>query len=202
MALFSREVKPQRCITSKMLVKFLEKEKDAVLKRWLDLTLDTYPQQTKKFLVRDVNRFANPVGSSIQSGMETIYDSLLQEDVGITPPFMEQLDKIIRIRAVQDFTPALAVGFIFLLKSAVREVAAKEIQDSRQFEELLTFESRIDKLALLSFNIYMQCRETIFDIRATEIRNRTSRILERACQKYGMPSEWLDPEDKNDNSVT
>jgi hypothetical protein len=185
-----------------MLVNFLEKEKDAVLKRWLDLTLDTYPQQTKKFLVRDVNRFANPVGSSIRSGMEAIYDSLLKEDVGITPPFMEQLDKIIRIRAVQDFTPALAVGFVFLLKSAVREVAAKEIQDSRQFEELLTFESRIDKLALLSFNIYMQCRETIFEIRATEIRNRTSRILERACQKYGMPSEWLDPEDKNDNSVT
>jgi hypothetical protein len=185
-----------------MLVKFLEQKKEAVLKRWLDLTADTYPPETRKFLVRDVNRFANPVGSSIQSGLEAIYDSLLQEDVGVTPPFMEQLDKIIRIRAVQNFTPAVAVGFVFLLKNAVREVAAKEIQDSRQFEELLTFESRIDKLALLSFNIYMQCRETIFDIRATEIRNRTSRILERACQKYGMPSEWLDPEDKNDNSVT
>jgi hypothetical protein len=185
-----------------MLVKFLEQEKQAVLKRWLELTLDTYPGEAKKFLAGNANRFANPVGSSIQSGMESIYDSLLKEDTGLTPPFMEHLDKIIRIRAVQDFSPALAVGFVFLLKSAVREVAAKEIQDSRQVEELLTFESRIDKVALLSFNIYMQCRETIFDIRATEIRNRTSRILERACQKYGMPSEWMDPEDKNDNSVT
>jgi hypothetical protein len=185
-----------------MLVKFLEQEKQAILKRWQELTFDTYPQETKKFLARDANRFANPVGSSIQSGLEAIYDSLLAEDAGLTPPSMEKLDKIIRIRAVQSFTPSVAVGFVFLLKSAVREVAAKEIQDVRQFEELLTFESRIDKLALLSFNIYMQCRETIFDIRATEIRNRTSRILERACQKYGMPSEWLDPEDKNDNSVT
>jgi RsbT co-antagonist protein rsbRD N-terminal domain len=185
-----------------MLVKLLKKEKKAILKRWLDLTLDTYPQESKKFLARDVNRFANPVGSSIQLGMEAIYDSLLTEDDSVTPVFMEQLDKIIRIRAVQDFSPAVAVGFMFLLKIAVREVLAKDIQDSRRFEELLTFESRVDKLALLSFNIYMQCRETIFDIRATELRNRTSRILERACQKYGMPSEWMDPEDKNKNSET
>ena len=117
-----------------MLAKYLEQEKQAVLKRWLELTLDTYPGEAKKFLAGNANRFANPVGSSIQSGMEAIYDSLLKEDTGLTPPFMEHLDKIIRIRAVQDFTPALAVGFVFLLKSAVREVAAKEIQDSRQFE--------------------------------------------------------------------
>jgi hypothetical protein len=186
-----------------MLVKLLEQEKDAILKKWLDLTLDTYPEETKKFLARASDRFANPVGSSIESGMEVVFNWLLKEDEGQEPPFMAELDKIIRIRAVQDFSPARAVGFLILLKNAVRETLAKEIRDARRFEELLTFESRIDRVALLAFNIYMQCRETLFDIRAAEIRNRTSRILERVCQKYGMPSNWPDdPEDKNDNSVT
>lgn len=186
-----------------MLEKLLEQERNAVLKKWLDLTLDTYPEETRKFLARAADRFANPVGSSIESGMEAIFDWLLKEDEGQEPPFMAELDKIIRIRAVQDFSPARAVGFLFLLKNAVRESVATEIRDVRSFEELLTIESRIDRLALLAFNIYMQCRETIFDIRATEIRNRTSRILERVCQKYGMPSEWADgPADTNDNSVT
>jgi len=186
-----------------MLAKLIEQKKDAILRRWLDLTLDTYPEEAKKFLARAADRFANPVGSSIESGMEVVFTWLMKEDEGQAPPFMAELDKIIRIRAVQDFSPARAVGFLFLLKNAVRESVAPDIRDSRRFEELLTLESRIDSVALLAFNIYQQCRETLFDIRATEIRNRTSRILERVCQKYGMPSQWMDdPEDKNDNSVT
>ncbi|HMK36978.1 MAG TPA: RsbRD N-terminal domain-containing protein [Desulfomonilaceae bacterium] len=185
-----------------MLWKILAREKEAILKRWLDLILSTYPHETKKFLVRKADRFANPVGSSIESGIAEIYDWLLKEDDGQTPPFIASLDKIVRIRAVQSFSPAAAVGFVFLLKHAVREVVAKEIQSGLHFEQLLTFESKIDKLSLLAFSIYMQCRETIFDIRATEIRDRTSRILERACRKYGMPSEWMDPEESDDNSVT
>jgi len=69
-------------------------------------------------------------------------------------------------------------------------------------QELMEFESRIDGLALMAFNIYMQCRETLFDVRVNEIRSRVSRILERACEKYGAPSEWLDPEKDQQGSLT
>lgn len=185
-----------------MLEEFLTNNKTAILERWFELTVDTYPADSRKFLNNLRDRFSNPVGASISKGMEGIYELLLKSPVAEPHEFVNFLDEIIRVRAVQDFSPANAVGFVFLLKKATREALGKEMREKRVFEEVSAFEARIDDLALLSFNIYMHCRERLFEIRATEIRNRTSRILERACQKYGMPQEWLAPEEGSKNSVT
>jgi hypothetical protein len=173
-----------------MLRDLLEKKRSEIVARWLELVFDTYPLDTSKFLRNKVNRFANPVGSTISDAVEKLYSGLAQGVDLQSEEVCLLLDNIVRIRAVQEFSPAHAVGFIFLLKKVVRETLAPEIRQYGLVEDLLTFESRIDNLALLAFDIYMQCREKIFEIRATEIRNRTSRILERACQKYGMPHEW------------
>jgi hypothetical protein len=185
-----------------ILEEFLVSNKTAILERWFDLTVATYPADSNKFIKSKGNRFANPVGASISEGLEGVYDLLVKPGGAEPHEFVTFLDTIIRIRAVQDFSPANAVGFVFLLKKAAREALGKETPGSRLLEQIVAFESRIDSLALLSFNIYMQCREKLFEIRATEIRNRTSRILERACQKYGMPQEWMAPEDGSKNSVT
>ena len=185
-----------------ILEEFLVSNKTAILERWFELTVATYPADSRKFLNSKGNRFANPVGASISEGLEGVYDLLVKPGGAEPHEFVTFLDEIIRIRAVQDFSPANAVGFVFLLKKAAREAIGKEIRESRLLEQVVAFESRIDSLALLSFNIYMQCREKLFEIKATEIRNRTSRILERACQKYGMPQEWMAPEDGSKNSVT
>ncbi|MBI4964684.1 MAG: RsbRD N-terminal domain-containing protein [Desulfomonile tiedjei] len=185
-----------------MLEDFLSTNKTAILKRWLDLILETYPPDSRKFFATQQNRFANPVGANLSEGLEGLFDSLVHGTDPESDSFSDFLDKIVRIRAVQEFSPAKAVGFAFFLKTAVRESLAKGIHDPKLFQELLEFESRIDGVALLAFNIYMQCRETIFEMRATEIRNRVSRILERACQKYGNPSEWLDPKDDRPDSLT
>ncbi len=173
-----------------MLKDLLEKKRSQIVKRWLELIFDTYPPDSSKFLMTQGNRFANPVGSTISNAVEKLYDGVVQGVDSQSEEICLLLDDIVRIRAVQEFSPAHAVGFIFLLKRAVREALDREIQHNEPARELLTFESRIDNLALLAFDIYMQCRERIYEIRATEIRNRTSRILDRACQKYGMPHEW------------
>ena len=155
--------------------------------------MGTYPSETQRFLKTQKNPFANPLGNSIDEGLDGLYDNLLKD--GDSESFSKFLDRVIRIRAVQGYAPSTAVGFVFLLKDAVRGVLEKVISEKRLYEELLTFEQKIDSLALLSFNIYMQCRETIFEIRAHEIRSRNSRLVERACQKYGMPHEWADSEE-------
>ena len=90
------------------------------------------------------------------------------------------LDSIIRIRAVQDFTPAQATAFILSLKKVLREYLAKELQDSRLAAEFTALETRIDQICLMAFDIYMQCREKVNQIRANETRNRTFRAFERA----------------------
>jgi len=87
------------------------------------------------------------------------------------------LDNIIRIRAVQDFPPSQTIAFIFLLKKAIREELASEIAENRVLEELLKFESKIDKLVLFALDIYMKCREKVFEIRVNEAKAERERVL-------------------------
>jgi len=176
-----------------MLKDLLIQERDTVVNRWKQLLVETYPPETQKFLKTQKNPFANPLGQSIDDGLEGLYDTLLND--GDLEAFSKFLDRVIRIRAVQGYSPSTAIGFVFLLKVAVNDVLGQAIREKRIYEDLLTFDQKIDSLALLSFNIYMQCRETLFEIRTNEIRNRTSRLVERACQKYGMPHEWADSEE-------
>jgi hypothetical protein len=172
-----------------MLYELLVKNKKPILKRWFDLTVDSYPADSRRFFTTNRNPFSNPVGAAISQGGERLYDLLLDGADCRSDDCCLSMDKIVRIRAVQDFSAGEAVGFVFLLKRAIREVMDRDIRKHQLFEQLSTFEGRIDELALLSFEIYMQCREKIYEIKATEIRNRTSRMLQRVCDKYGISEE-------------
>jgi hypothetical protein len=168
---------------AKVLVKIIEQKKTAILKKWFDLTAQTYAPDTAKFLKSKTDPFANPVGGSMHSSLNGLLDQLIHDmDPQIINSF---LDPIIRIRAVQSFTPSQATGFILYLKKVLRAGLAKELRDIRKTEELFEFESKIDQLSLMAFDIYMQCREKIYQISANETRNRTFRAFERA----GLVSE-------------
>jgi len=145
------------------------------LERLFQLVLETYPADTSGFLKQEKDRFTNPVGYTISQEIEALYDGLLQEMN--SDKLAACLDNIIRIRAVQDFSPSQTIALIFLLKKAIREELASEITENRVFEELLKFESRIDKLVLLAFDIYMKCREKVFEIRVNEAKAERERVL-------------------------
>jgi hypothetical protein len=156
----------------------LSEKKQEISKTWFDLIVETYPQDTANFLKTQKNRFGNPVGYTISEGIEVVLEELsVGLEVERVSPF---LDNIIRIRAIQDFTPSQAISFIFLLKKVLRKELAKEIREQQLFEELLMIESKIDELANISFDIYMTCREKIYRLKANELRNQTSRILKQS----------------------
>jgi hypothetical protein len=158
------------------LENFLEERKSAILERWFDLIVETYPTDTRRFLQKQKNRFANPVAHEISLGIEEIFNNILKggnpEDVS---PF---LDKIIRIRAVQEFTPSQALGFIFELKKLIREELAENIGESRQ------------------------CREKLYQMRVKEVKNRVGRLIERANMMCGIPEKEGDPEVCNTDNLT
>jgi hypothetical protein len=160
------------------LPELLHDKRSAILGRWKELTLQVYAEESARFIKSEKDRFNNPVGQAINSGLETLYDGLTG---GRPAEEMEQaLDGIVRIRAVQDLSPAEAVGFVFLLKRAIREEAGDALAGAEALTELSVLESRIDSIALAAFGIYMRCRERIYEIRVTEIKNLTSKLLERA----------------------
>jgi len=166
-----------------MLKNLLSEHKPAILRRWFNLIVETYPSDASALYRREKDQFLNPVGYTIARQIEIIYDELFQ---GMNRERLSlSLDDIARIRAVQEFSPSQALVFVFLLKKAMREELDDEIRRDVALEELLEFESRIDELALLAFDAYVKCREKIYDIRANELRDRSKILLERMNLMYG-----------------
>jgi hypothetical protein len=158
----------------------LSQNQKAILKRWFDLILETYPADTGTMMRKDKNQFTNPVGSTISREIEILFKNLCEG--GQEEKFQASLESILKIRSVQDFTPSKAVGFVFLLKRAIRETLGNEIYKESVIDEWLKFLSRIDELALQAFDIYMDCREKICEIRISQAKAEKEmafRMMER-----------------------
>ena len=137
--------------------------------------LESYPPETSRFLKGGKDRFDNPVAYEFRQGIEGVYEALLH---GMERDRISSiLDRIISIRAIQDLLPSGAIAFVFFLKTAIRKGLEREIREKGISEELLELESRIDGLALLSFDVYMKRREKLYEIRVNEVKNRVSGLL-------------------------
>jgi hypothetical protein len=161
------------------LNQYLIEKKSAILKRWFDAVVETYPNETSSFLKKQKAQFTNPVGYTLSEGLEHLFDALLH---GMLPDTVSRfLDSIVRLRAIQDFSPSEAVTFIFRLKNVVRqELGSELLQQQALIEELSAFESSVDDLALYAFDLYMKCREKIYELKANEAKNMTFRLLQQA----------------------
>lgn len=132
-----------------------------IAERWLERALAAYPANAQPFIAAEHDPFRNPVGHTLRENLTT----LVRECLGSmnAPAIESSIDSLIRLRAVQDFSPAEAVGFIFDLRSIAHDAAIPLPAD---------FAARVDQIALLAFDKYMACREQIFDLRVRELRSR------------------------------
>ena len=153
-----------------MIKELLIRNKIAIVSNWIQLIIETYPSATSNFLKSQKDQFSNPVGHIISDSIGKIFDEIVNS---------RNIDKIklllkdiIKIRAVQDFLPSDAVGFIFSLKKVIRDEIEQEIKEEKNLNELVIIESFIDKIALVAFNLYMDAREKVFQIRVNEIKSK------------------------------
>jgi hypothetical protein len=152
------------------LAEVLAAKKDAIVREWLARTLRTYPEHTAAFLGRETDRFRNPVGHTVREALPALFDEILG---GMDPlKVASLLDRIVRIRAVQDFTAAQAVSFVLLLKQVVRDELRGAGQGGLAGRDLGVLEDRIDEVMLLAFDLFMGCRERLYRIRANEAQRR------------------------------
>ena len=140
--------------------------RDPIPERWIAETIQSYPPSAVPFLAGEGDPFRNPVGHTLRESLTALFEQL-QGDMD-TDRIATALDAIIRIRAVQDLTASQAVGFVFLLKPILLE-----LQPERNPVLLgVLLNERIDRLALMAFDKYMQCREQLAEIRVSEGRRR------------------------------
>jgi hypothetical protein len=135
-----------------------------ILDAWFEKTIGIYPEQARGSISQSSERFRNPVGFAVRESLAKLLEELAGEmDVERAGNAVEE---IVRLRAVQDCSATDAVSFVFLLRKIVREHHAEA--------EFADMESRIDQLALLTFDRYMKCREHLALVRINEAKRALS----------------------------
>ena len=158
-----------------MLQNFLKQNRESILQKWLDQTINTYEPEMVRFLKREKNQFSNPVRNTIVTSLEKIFDGILN---GIGVDEYHGLEEMIKLRAVQEFSPSEALSFLFDLKKIIR----KELINNDQKDEIITetclFDEKFDTLFSLAFDVYSDCRMKIHEIKMAEIKSRSQRAFE------------------------
>jgi hypothetical protein len=152
----------------------LVEKKKVIVQKWIDQVLDSYG--SPEFFKKQKDRFANPIGSTVSDGLLKLY-SVLAENRDIEEA-SKPLEDIIKIRAVQDFTPSIAVSFVYLLKK-----------------------TRVDKAALMAFDFYMDCRERLHKIRVNEVLSGRSALTDGTkCVSAMLKNNQTESADNNQNN--
>ncbi len=154
---------------------YLTRNRESISNDWIEKLVSTYHADSAGFLTKKKDQFHNPVGHAIRSELPTIVDQI----IGAMDPseIGPSLDKLIRIRSVQDFSPANALQFLFDLKSILRDWMEKgNLQWGRDADDLF---DNIDRVALFAFDIYSNCKEQMNEIKLREIKMQSARLFEQ-----------------------
>lgn len=171
------------------LTQVLNQHKKKIVKSWIQDALNTYPSKSAEFFSRQKDQFANPIGATLSRELEAIFDELLLEHS--SDKLSGSVDAIVRFRAVQDFSPSQAVAFFWSLKRIVRRETGAAVVELGLINQLLAFEDKIDQLGMLAFEVYVKCREKIWELKAKEAQNRTSNLLKRKANITWTVSDEL-----------
>jgi hypothetical protein len=149
-----------------LLERLLLLKKEAILQGWLREIYSSYIPGTNKFLQNGNDRFANPVGHTISVNAAQLLDALIRGD---DPGTMHGcLEKIIRIRAVQDFTPTQAVSFMSELKTIIRSQIIQDATKHRLLDELNALETTIDSLGCAAAELHTKMKTQIRELAIKE----------------------------------
>ena len=160
------------------ILTLLEEKREILIKEWAKLVFATYPAETQKIWKTQKDQFQNPVGVTIMEHIETLYDLILVWDDATL--VAKSLESIIRIRSVQNFSASDSISFVYLYKKMLRDAFFQDFQKENRLNELLLFETRIDNLALIAFDVYSKTREEIYQLRVEEIKRAQHNLLLRA----------------------
>jgi hypothetical protein len=156
----------------------LATSRETIREAWSRSIVEGYHAETKRFLANKRDRFDNPVGYIIDETVDSVLDGLV---AGAGAAELSPcLHPLIRIRAVQDFSPSAAISFVLDLKRVVREALGEDTLANGGNEARERFEATVDRMALASFDYYIECRERIHHVKEDELKRNLHMILRQA----------------------
>ena len=153
----------------------IEQNKEWILEKWLNRRLALFSKQKHSLIAAQMDQFQNPIRHEIFEGLKAILDNF--ETKG--EKFTESLDQISRVLAIQDFPPSRAMSLFYELKEIIQE-RAKKTGVSFGHKEWVEFNSRVEKMTLEAFDNYIGHRETIYQLKVDESKNKAFMLLKKA----------------------
>ena len=161
--------------------------REKIVDKWVDYTLSTY---ASSFFKREKDQFANPVGSTVRESLDTLFTLLSK---GHDPEeFKEPVARLIRLRAVQEFTTAQAVAPLNAVNHITRDILEADQERSVFIKDIYDFEFNVDMAVLAAFDCYMESRERLYQVRIAEIRSGSSILTDAKC-----PSKLVNEESQD-----
>lgn len=170
------------------LIEALSNKKKEILSLWIERTLDSYT--APGFFKSSKDPFANPVGVNIANGLASLLELLLRKEE--PQAYLKPLDQVVRIRAVQDFTPSQAMAPFLELKWVVKQVLSGDKKTLSLLGRLDAFDCEVDRMALAAFDIFSECREQLYRNRIRELKSGSSILTDAACPSALMRQEMKD----------
>jgi len=159
----------------------LNERMDTILERWVEAVLSAYPSDAAVLFQKEQDPFANPIGASVREGtrgvLQAILDGMDQEGL------RSHLDRIVRVRAVQDFAPSQALSFVFSLRAVIRDTLPELDADPRLRREMAGLDEEIDRVALAAFDLYAERREEVSQLRVNEVKRQVAWVFEKMNQR-------------------
>lgn len=168
------------------ILTLFREHRQAVVKAWVDAVYATYPLDTTGFLRTKKDDFCNPVGEITTTMAAYLYDAVAGEHI-IEDRVREALERFVKLRSVQDFSPSQGLGVFYLLKPILRGKVLPKCSTTSSLGEYLDAESRLDTLALMAFDMYISSRETLAEMRIKEIKNQHAQLVRWAQHVEGSP---------------
>ncbi len=172
---------------SQSLQDFMGQNATALKKLWYESVLATYPSETAQLLRSKKDQFSNPVGYTLKTMIEEVVEGLsagakVQELAAAFYP-------LIRIKAVQGFSPSEAVSSVLKLKHSVRELLADSASSKSGFHVLEELDPVIDELLCSCFDLYVDCRQKLSEIKEDELKRNCYMLLKKADLVEGKNTE-------------
>ncbi|MDD3816450.1 MAG: RsbRD N-terminal domain-containing protein [Desulfocapsaceae bacterium] len=166
-----------------LLEELLIDRKGEILDSWVDQVLATYPADAAHIFKKGKDQFANPISFSVKSSLWEVYVLLFEKNE--PEKIVAALEQLVQIRAVQTFNPSEAVSMAYILKKVVKDFCRKDkVADLAGWQ---AFEERVDVLAYTMFDMYVACRERLYQTRIAEIKSGSNIITDGGC-----PSKVMD----------
>ncbi len=170
------------------LAEALRYHRKKIVGQWVEYTLSTY--KSSRFFRQEGDKFANPIGGVTKDALDELFLLLVENTDPET--FVKPIEKIVRLRAIQDFAPSQAVSPFHAVKHLTREILAKDKDRCHLLNELYDFEFAVDMAVLAAFDIYLDSRERLYRVRLEEVQSGRNIYTDSKCPSVLLRDDQRD----------